>query len=325
MDAAVKDRLAFLAGEAPVHLVGGAVRHPVLDTQLVVDVGAVAGHENAVHVQFGAALVDKGAHVVAAQPVAGHQLVAVDAADAALTQQQGADVQTVAGLALQPVMAEMGVVAGFDGGHRVGEHRAPAQVLLDQRHAAAGAEHHFQPRVAVRRLVAVGVVNHLHGAGHVGVGGHFQGEGVVQRGAVVERERRGQALQPGRFPLQGDAVGQGAGAFIQPAVDQHQAVVAQLGQIRRGGGGRGAPVQVAVGQRLQRGVFPLLGLAAGEHRRLQRRQAAVAQRRQRRVFRVALRGVLDIRQRLAFEVLRGKQCTHALWSLPSLRSPVSQP
>ena len=90
-------------------------------------------------------------------------------------------------------------------------------------------------------------MNHLHGAGHVGIGGHFQGNGVVQRGAVVERERRGQALQPGRFPLEGDAVGQGAGAFVQAAVDQHQAVVTQLGQIRRGGGGRGTPVEMAVG------------------------------------------------------------------------------
>ena len=78
--------------------------------------------------------------------------------------------------------------------------------------------------------------------------------------------------------------------------------------------------RITEASRLQARLLEIPGV-----RRLQRRQAAVAQRRQRRVFRVALRGVLDIRQRLAFEVLRGKQCTHALWSLPSLRSPVSQP
>ena len=308
VDAAIEDRLAAFTGQALEVLIGLAIGHRVLHAQLVVHVALVADHEDAFHIQLGAALADQGAHVVAAQAVAGHQLVAVHLADALLVNDQGADVQGAGLLTLQAVVSELGVVGGDQGSDRIGQGLAFRVIMLNDGSFGAAVEFDDHAGIAVCRRVTGTLDLHVDRLLDTGIGGHFQYHRLAADGAVIGGKGGLQAVYRGCVMMEIDAGGQGAALQLAIVDGDHKLAQCRQGLADLAIGNR---VQVTVGQGLQRGVLPAFGLAFREAGSLQ-----VGQR-------IAVTAVAaGVGQGLGFQVNGEVACreTHADSS-----SPVSQP
>ena len=174
--------------------------------------------------------------------------------------------QGVGLLALQPVVGQLSVVGGDQGGDGIGQGLAFGVVMLDHSGFGAGIELDDHPRVAVPRRFAGALDLHMDRLLDTGIGGHFQHYRLPAHGTVISGKGGLQAVYLRRVVMQIDAGGQGTALQLAIIDGDHKLAQCRQGLADLAVGDR---VQVAIGQGLQRGVLPAFGFAFREAGSLQ--------------------------------------------------------